>query len=46
LIASGLHTAAMAMRLFVDNFLFKLASLASPGIEELRWLCPIPPVSG
>ena len=33
LIASGWHTAAMTMRLLVDNFLPGRASLASPGID-------------
>jgi acyl dehydratase len=43
LIASGWHTAAMMMRLIVDNFLPKNASLGSPGIDELRWLKPVRP---
>jgi acyl dehydratase len=43
LIASGWHTAAMMMRLIVDNFLPKNASLGSPGIDELRWLRPVRP---
>jgi len=43
LIASGWHTGAMAMRLLADNFLPKTASLASPGIDELRWLRPVRP---
>jgi acyl dehydratase len=43
LIASGWHTAAMMMRLFADNFLSKVASLASPGLDELRWLQPVRP---
>jgi acyl dehydratase len=43
LIASGWHTAAMVMRLLVDNFLPGRASLASPGIDELRWLRPVRP---
>jgi acyl dehydratase len=44
LIASGWHTAAMVMRMFVDNLLNTRApSLASPGIDELRWLKPIRP---
>jgi acyl dehydratase len=43
LIASGWHTAAMMMRLIVDNFLPRRASLASPGIDELRWLQPVRP---
>jgi acyl dehydratase len=43
LIASGWHTAAMMMRLMVDNFLPKRTSLGSPGIDELRWLKPVRP---
>jgi acyl dehydratase len=43
LIASGWHTAAMMMRLIVDNFLPQHASLGSPGIDELRWLRPVRP---
>ena len=43
LIASGWHTAAMVMRLLVVNFLPGRASLASPGIDELRWLRPVRP---
>jgi acyl dehydratase len=43
LVASGWHTAAMIMRLIVDNFLPGAASLASPGIDELRWLRPVRP---
>jgi len=31
------------MRLLVDNFLPGRASLASPGIDELRWLRPVRP---
>jgi acyl dehydratase len=33
----------MMMRLLADNFLPKAASLASPGIDELRWLHPVRP---
>jgi acyl dehydratase len=43
LIASGWHTGAMMMGLFADNFLTKGTSLASPGIDELRWLHPVRP---
>jgi acyl dehydratase len=43
LIASGWHTGAMMMRLLADNFLPKKASLASPGIDELRWSHPVRP---
>jgi acyl dehydratase len=43
LIASGWHTAALMMRLFTGHFLSKVASLASPGIDELRWTRPVRP---
>ena len=43
LIASGWHTAAMTMRLFADHFLLPVSSLASPGIDELRWVRPVRP---
>ena len=43
LIASGWHTAAMMMRLFADNFLSPASSIASPGLDELRWLKPVRP---
>ena len=43
LIASGWHTAALTMRLFADHFLSPASSLASPGIDELRWVRPVRP---
>ena len=43
LIASGWHTAAMMMRLYVEHYLTHVASLASPGLDELRWLAPVRP---
>ena len=43
LIASGWHTASLVMRLLVDNYLARDASLASPGIDELRWVWPVRP---
>jgi acyl dehydratase len=43
LIASGWHTAGLMMRLIVDNYLSHVASLASPGVDELRWLLPVRP---
>ena len=43
LIASGWHTGAMWMRLYVDSVLGRAASMGSPGIEELRWLAPVRP---
>jgi len=42
-IASGWHTASMMMRLFADHYLSRVASLASPGIDELRWPAPVRP---
>jgi acyl dehydratase len=43
LIASGWHTGSMMMRLFAEHFLSKVAALASPGIDELRWVRPVRP---
>ena len=43
LIASGWLTAALAMRLIVDHYLSHVASLGSPGIDEVRWLKPVRP---
>lgn len=43
LIASGWHTGAVMMRLFSDHFLSKVASLGSPGIDEVRWTRPVRP---
>ncbi len=43
LIASGWHTAGLMMRLFADHYLSKVASLGSPGIDELRWKAPVRP---
>jgi acyl dehydratase len=43
LVASGWHTSAVAMRLFVDHFMTHVASLASPGMETLRWPRPVGP---
>jgi acyl dehydratase len=43
LIASGWHTAAVMMRLAADYYLSKVASLGSPGIDELRWTRPVRP---
>jgi acyl dehydratase len=43
LIASGWHTAAVMMRLLYEEYLADAAGLASPGIDELRWLLPVRP---
>jgi acyl dehydratase len=42
--ASGWHTAAMTMRMLVDNLSRNAqAGLGSPGLDELRWLKPVYP---
>ena len=43
LIASGWHTASLAMRLLVDHYVSSVASLGSPGVDELRWRKPVRP---
>jgi len=43
LIASGWHTASLMTRLFMDHYLTKVASLGSPGGDELRWVKPVRP---
>jgi acyl dehydratase len=42
LIASGWHTASIAMRLMVDARA-QSAGMGSPGIDELRWIKPVRP---
>ena len=41
IIASGIHTMALYMRLLVHGLLGGAASLGSPGIDELRWPRPV-----
>jgi acyl dehydratase len=43
IIASGWHSASICMRMVADHYLSRVASLASPGIDELRWLAPVRP---
>lgn len=43
LIASGWHTASLMMRLYVEHYLSHVASLGSPGVDELRWIIPVRP---
>ncbi|MCX4885640.1 hypothetical protein [Streptomyces sp. NBC_00847] len=31
------------MRMYVDHYVSKMAGLASPGIDELRWVQPVRP---
>ncbi|MFK8021510.1 MAG: MaoC family dehydratase [Pseudomonadales bacterium] len=43
LIASGWHTCSIFMRLQCDAFLVDSASIASPGVDEVRWIAPVHP---
>jgi acyl dehydratase len=43
LIASGWHTTAVFMGMFVRGILLDSASLGSPGVEEIRWTAPVRP---
>lgn len=41
LVASGWHTCSVAMRLMVDKYVSRSASLGSPGLDNIRWLAPV-----
>lgn len=41
LIASGWYTTSLMMRFLARNFLSNVSSLASPGVDGLRWLAPV-----
>jgi acyl dehydratase len=43
LVASGWHTTALFMGMFVRAVLLDAASLGSPGIDEIRWTAPVRP---
>jgi acyl dehydratase len=43
LIASGWFTVSLVMRASVDHYISRVASLGSPGVEELQWLKPVRP---
>jgi len=43
IVASGWHTVGLAMRLYVDHYISSVASLASPGTDEIRWPIPVRP---
>lgn len=43
LIASGWHTAGMMMALYAKRYLSEQSSIASPGMENLRWMAPVRP---
>ncbi len=39
--ASGWHTLSMLMRMMVDGYLARSASMGSFGVEEVKWLKPV-----
>jgi acyl dehydratase len=41
--ASGWHLCSIMMRMMVDGFVGRTASLGSPGVNEVRWLAPLRP---
>lgn len=43
LIASGWHTAGLMMNLYARHYLSECSSIASPGLDELRWPAPVRP---
>jgi acyl dehydratase len=43
LIASGWHTGGLMMNLYARYYLSECSSIASPGIDELRWPHPVRP---
>ena len=43
IVASGWHTTAVVMRLYVDHYLSHVANLGSPGVEAIRWPNPLRP---
>jgi len=43
IIASGFHTTGLAMRLYVEHYLSHVASMGSPGVEDIHWPNPLRP---
>jgi acyl dehydratase len=43
LIASGWHTTALFMGMFVRAVMADAVSLGSPGVDEIRWTAPVRP---
>ena len=43
IVASGWHTAGMAMKLLVEHYIPHGAGAGSPGVDELRWHTPVRP---
>jgi acyl dehydratase len=40
---SGWHLCSIMMRMMVDGYVGRTASLGSPGVNEMRWLAPLRP---
>ena len=43
LVASGLHTASIFMRLFVDGLMYDTANLGGLGMDDMHWRVPVRP---
>ncbi|MBL4720320.1 MAG: MaoC family dehydratase [Alphaproteobacteria bacterium] len=43
IIASGLHSFAFSLRLFLDLGLTMKSNIVGPGVDELRWIAPVYP---
>jgi len=43
LVASGWMSAGVLMRLLVEHYVSPVASMGSPGVDELRWHKPVKP---
>jgi len=43
IIASGLHTFAFSLRLFIDLGLTMKSNIVGPGVDALRWVAPVRP---
>ena len=41
----GWHLCSIMMRMMFDGFIGRTASLGSPGVNELRWMAPLRPVT-
>src|SRR5215467_541361 len=41
MLASGLHTVCMHMRLFAEGVLNESTSMGSPGVKSIRYLAPV-----
>src|ERR1700684_4462031 len=40
---SGWHLCSIMMRMMFDGYIGRIASLGSPGVNEVRWLAPLRP---